>query len=256
MLQCMKTKLITHGLLLLGLTLPITGCFQNDGTVVGKYPISYFYDDLQMQKLAAAAARGDVKAIDQMVSKGAEVNRPGKEGMTPLLWAFGAHNEKGFLRLLEHGANPNAPIDHGGSVMNLAVTDKNPAFLKMALEHGGDPNWTDPQNGRPIIFSTINPYYREPIKLLIAAGSDLNIRDKGFPFHNTPLHTAASLNQYDIVYMLLKAGADYTLTNSNGRTMVEYLQNPRVSKDFKLYPWRIKSIEWLREHGVEVAPEN
>jgi ankyrin repeat protein len=162
----MKTKLNACWLLLLCLVVPIMGCSQNDGTVVGKHPISEFYDDPQMQELAAAAARGDVKTIDRLVSESADVNRQGKEGMQLLLWAIWADNEKGFLRLLEHSADPNAFTELGGSVIKFAAGAKNPAFLTMALEHGGDPNWTDPRSGEPIIFKTINPYSREPIKSL------------------------------------------------------------------------------------------
>ncbi len=255
MLRCMKTKPVVCRILLFCLIALLAGCFRNDGTAVGKHPISDFYDDPQMKKLAAAGARGDVKTIDRLVSEGADVNRQGKEGIIPLFWAYGAQNEIGFLRLLELGADPNMFLDANRSVMSLASRAKNPAFLRMALEHGGNPNWTA-RNGTPIVFEAINAYSRDPLKLLIAAGVDLNAIDRSDSFLCTPLQMAAILNQYDIVYMLLEAGADYTLTNGNGSTMMKYLQNSRVSKDFKLYPWRIKSVEWLQAHGVEITPAN
>jgi TPR repeat protein len=184
-----------------------------------------------------------------------DVNRQGKEGMTPLLWTFGAHNENGFLCLLKHRADPNLLAFDRTSVMKLAATDKNPAFLKMALEHGGNPNWTDPQNGRPIIFETIHPYSREPIKVLIAAGADVNAKDKSMPYLQTPLYSAATLNQYDIVYLLLEAGADYTLTDEDGYNPLIYsIERHLLDPNFKLLPWRAKVVEWLCERGVEVTP--
>jgi TPR repeat protein len=54
--------------------------------------------------------------------------------------------------------------------------------------------------------------------------------------------------------MLLEAGADYAMTNSNGHTFVRYIEKYPVTPDFKLYPWRNKVVEWLRERGVEVIP--
>lgn len=256
MLRRMNTKLIACWLLLLCLVVPITGCSKNDGTVVGKHPISEFYDDPQMRELAAAAARGDIATIDRLVDEGADVNRQGKEGMQLLLWAMWADNEKGFLRLLEHGADPNVFTELGGSVMKFAAGAKNPFFLKMALEHGGNPNWIDPRNGRSIIFDAINPHSSEPIELLIKARANLNVWNRKDEFASTPVFMAAALNQYNIVYILLQAGADYNITTDGGRSLSSYIEKYPVAPKSKSYQWRNKVVEWLREHGVEVVPAN
>jgi ankyrin repeat protein len=61
----------------------------------------------------------------------------------------------------------------------------------------------------------------EQLKLLIAAGADINARDKhGSP----PLLTSAMLNRYDMAYILLQAGADPKMISGIKTTVVDIIK--------------------------------
>ncbi len=64
----------------------------------------YYFHDSKVAQLAVSAAKGDVKEIDRLIDQGVDPNSVGKHLDTPLSWAMGAGNKKGFRRLLDRGA--------------------------------------------------------------------------------------------------------------------------------------------------------
>jgi len=202
--------------------------------------------DLQVRELAKAASEGDVRKIDDLVNKGVDVNALGVSNATPLYWSM--KNIVGFKKLLSLNADPNVIFDDGGSVMHWAAKNENPSYLNNALMNGGDPNLAAGQFKQSPIFETISIFgeignsYK--LELLLNAGADINFKtSKG----DTPVLVAASLGRFDIVYELLKQGADFKSRNSNGRDLAYYLRIKRKALDKKheLFMWLEKVTDWL-----------
>ena len=78
-----------------------------------------YFTDPKVIALCHAIEANDLAKIDRQIAAGADVNANGKDGMTPLLWAFADNKLERFSKLLEHGADPNVFIQsdlntHGG----------------------------------------------------------------------------------------------------------------------------------------------
>jgi ankyrin repeat protein len=214
--------------------------------------------------LAEAAAKGNTDKISQLLAERADVNAQGKEGMTALIWSILHQNKDGFQYLLEHGANPNLQmtestltddgITDGNSAMSLAAMHEDIWYLSQVLKHGGNPNLVNPIKGVTPIFESIQLYdaYHlrlEHVKMLIAAGANLNFQEKN---GKTPLFWAAIANRYDIVYLMLKAGADPMIENKWGQTILSEIREDSTDPSHPLYQWRAKVIEFLKAKGVDV----
>lgn len=225
-----------------------------------------YFSDAKVAELAMAASDGDIKRIDELVEGGVDVNTLGKDNMTPLLWVLQTKNLDGFHRLLEHGADPNIVSKERYGVMWFVVQYDTPDFLKLALQYGGDPDWLNPVKGETLIFKAISfalaqglsagfaPDNAENAKLLIEAGADVNLQ-QGI-IGKTPLHAAGIAAQYQIVYMLLEAGADPRINTKKGKNGLLWAieKTSRPGSD-EMYQWRQKVIEYLRAAGMEINPK-
>jgi ankyrin repeat protein len=83
----------------------------------------------------------DLHILHVLVEHGADVNRAGRNGVTPL--AFAVRADKGSRLslvkwLLEHGANVNAAGMKGQTAMHVAAAAGNLRILQVLMDHGGD----------------------------------------------------------------------------------------------------------------------
>lgn len=213
----------------------------------------FYKDNKGVIGLADAAARGDVSRIDDFFASGEDINYIGRDGMTPLLWALMAKNKDGVRRLLELGASPDVLIKSGDSVVSLASAMADPDFLMLVLSHGGNPNilnLQDEENPTPLLVA-INNFNSVNVKALIKAGADLNYCAAG---GDTPVMAAAALNQWEVVYYLLEAGADYKITDRWGYTVTYFIESNGIVAPSELYNWRQKVVDFLKDKGVSVNP--
>jgi uncharacterized protein len=92
------------------------------------------------EPLIAAARKGDMKQIQDLLGKGADVNAQNKWGLTPLMAAaHGGHIVAGKL-LLEKGADINA-MQHGGwTALMVAAVKGHVDVVNLLLGKGADVN--------------------------------------------------------------------------------------------------------------------
>lgn len=208
-----------------------------------------FFSNRAHIELAAAAAKGNTRKLNQLLKQGADLNARGKDDMTPLMWAMIRTNKAGFRYLLEHGANPNVPIDSGDSVMSVSAMADDPEYLDLVLKHGGNPNLVDPKRGVTPIFQSISSYNVSNVRKLIAAGADLNFRGTG---GQTPAIRAAIVSQYEMVFYILEAGADPTIKDNLKATVADWAADDRIDPKSKGNEWRVKTLKLLKAKGVSI----
>jgi len=123
-----------------------------------------------------------------------------------------------------------------------AVKDGNVEGAKFYLRLGADVNAIDTNAPEPLdspaLIRASSNEHLAMIKLLLAAGADINVSDKtGW----TALIWAVTYGNIDIVRILLRKGADIYHRSYLGRTALYYAINKN----------HIKIVTLLKEYGAE-----
>jgi ankyrin repeat protein len=142
-----------------------------------------------------AAAAGDVRLARLLIAAGVPSSQPDRAGMTPLhLAAFNGSAESVEL-LLEHRAHPDAPDDFGVRLLHLAAWSGDSATVTAVLRA---------RQGEGVLA---NVDAQEP------------------EFGWTPLHSAASQRNHEVVRLLIAAGANPLIRAHDGRSALEVLRD-------------------------------
>ncbi|MEO8597433.1 MAG: ankyrin repeat domain-containing protein [Candidatus Solibacter sp.] len=141
--------------------------------------------------LVAAAQSNDLASLRILLEKNVPVNEKDEAGRTPLMWAAGNGNLKAVEMLLAKGADVNAvslekfemakngPLAIGNlTALMLASVGGGPDVVKMLLDAGAKINAVDVRQMTPLMTSvaTDHPDART-VHLLIQRGSDLSMKD-------------------------------------------------------------------------------
>ena len=118
--------------------------------------------------------------------------------------------------LLARGADPDARDEDGRTPIFSAVLGGSVALLGLLLESKADVNARDTR-GATALHIAAEEVLPEAATLLIGRGADVNLQDEE---GNTPLSRAvfSARGRYDVVRLLLKAGASPDAPNKAGET--------------------------------------
>jgi ankyrin repeat protein len=191
--------------------------------------------------LIDAAARGDAAEVRRLLRAGASVAATDSEGRTALIAAaYDDHVEVGRL-LIGAGADVNVQDNTRQSAYLIPTADGSLPFLRLTLQAGADVQRLDSYNGtgliraadrghveiiaellqtdiaidhvnrlgwtallEAIILGNGGPRHTEVVRLLVAAGADVNLADSG---GITPLAHAQRRGFAEIIAILQAAGA-------------------------------------------------
>ena len=209
-----------------------------------------------MSPLMRAAKAGSVDEVCILLENGADVNEKlNGVTFTPLILAvMGGHVEVVKL-LLKAGADPNESfgVAHVGffAPLNLAVRSEFKDRLEMVdiLLAGGALLNPSPQSDESPLMSAISRNDIEMIKELLKRGSDVNWEDN---FGNTALANAVTdgNRSVNVVRLLLEAGADpnkpLLWAGENCASILSFLDDP-------LYGSRDKVAKGIRRLIVQAG---
>ncbi len=198
-----------------------------------------YFEDAKVVALCKAIEDDNVPEMERLIAAGANANAVGKDGMTPLLWAFPDRRVARFECLLKHGADPNVVIQsdfntkarpfhpypiggsafwdkgcHAGqSVTLLAARSPMIEYLQLVMQHGGDAKAIDAKTGEAALDIVLDRFLSttvvERVQLLVAKGAEVN---RYCEYHGGyPAMEAVNNERYDAALVLLKAGADPAL---------------------------------------------
>jgi ankyrin repeat protein len=150
----------------------------------------------------------DLRQVQALISKGANVNAPEVDGATALHWAVDNDDRPMVDLLLRNKANANATNRYGVSPLMLAVTHGNVLVAQALLDRGADPNAALPE-GETILMTAARSGSVPIVKLLLSRGATANGVES---WHGqSALMWAASENHGGVVAALVEGGADMNL---------------------------------------------
>jgi uncharacterized protein len=192
-------------------------------------------------ELIDAAASGDSATVQRLIKEGASINARDTSGRTALLAATQSNRVDAARALIAAGANVNTQDNIQDSPYLLAGARGRLEILKMTLAAGADLKSTNRYGGtaltpachyghvetvrellktsiaidhvnnlgwtcllEAVILGDGGPAHIEIVRLVIAAGANLNLADKQGV---TPLAHARSRGQKEVAALLIKAGA-------------------------------------------------
>lgn len=151
----------------------------------------------------------------QVINKGANVNAKDKFGRTPLRGAARLGKTRNIDVLLKNGANVNQKDNSGENALFWAV--RRIDALRMLIAAGADlESKTDSFHwSRTVLHVAATSGLTEAVELLLEEGANVNVQNK---FGFTPLMNAVAFDHIETVKILLKHGADVNIKNKKGKT--------------------------------------
>lgn len=176
--------------------------------------------------LHAAAAQGDIAAIEAAARGGAPVNATDPRQRTPLHVAIFQKQHDAARALIRLGADPNRLEFGRYDIITIAAVANDTAGLKIALDGGGNPRAITSIYDGTALIAAAHLGHAEVVRMLIAAGAPLDhVNNLGW----TALMEAIVLGDggkahTDTLDALVKAGANVNMPDPAGVTP---LQNAR-----------------------------
>ena len=167
--------------------------------------------------LALAAAKKRATIVERLLeSKDIDINAVNQNGATALMIAAEHGSEEIVTQLLRQNADIGIEDLDGNTAIWLAIIHGRTSVVRAMLEFGVNIHGKD-KSGRTLLHNACVSPDLDPeiVRLLFDKGANLNARGKN---EDTPLHGASRLGNLAIAEMLLRLGADYSITDSSNRT--------------------------------------
>ena len=175
------------------------------------------------QGLHAAAARGDVPRLTQLIAARADVNARDGYGRTPLHVATYARQAEAIRALAQAGADLNALENDRYDAVTIAAVADDEATLRVLLQLGASAKQVTSRYDGTALIAAAHLGHDGVVRQLIAAGAPLD--------HVNNLHWTALIESIVLgnggprhqatLQALLKAGASQALTDRQGNTPLQ-----------------------------------
>ena len=166
--------------------------------------------------LEIALIKGNVNAINILITAGAEVNMSDNNSDTYLHNAVRMGcSAQALQAIVDHGADVNSTNKWNQTAVALALMERNVDAINVLLNVGADPNIAD-DDGDTCLHEVIRiDYSKEMILSIIEHGANVNAANNQ---NFTALKMACVKRNIDAVSVLLNAGADVNMADAAGDT--------------------------------------
>jgi ankyrin repeat protein len=170
---------------------------------------------MSLNKLYTAAERGDLVAVNQLLSaRGVDVNKSGVYQQSPLFIAAMKGHTAIVDRLLTAGANKDKPNVNQATPLYIAALGGHLPIVERLLAAGANKEKPNSKQATPLFAAAMNGHLAV-VERLLTAGAD---KEKSNVNHATPLFIASENGRAEIVERLLAAGANKEKPNINQAT--------------------------------------
>lgn len=215
--------------------------------IIKKYKIDLdsIPKDKEFQILIKAIVFTDIDLIKIILDNGADINKYGTKGATPLTVA--CSNACGDLEIVKLLLKYGADINKGGSNMNIpslayAITINNISIINYLLNNGADIEHHDTSGNSPLMYA-IGIRDLNVIKLLLKRGANPNsVNNNG----KSVLIDAILKSDVSIVELLIKNGVDIN----------RYDNNQEIPLMYAVYHGNVEITKLLLENGADIKAVN
>ena len=174
--------------------------------------------------LHAAAAAGDVAAIEQLVADGEKPSLQDSRSRTPLIVAAFRRQHAAVKVLLRLGANPNARDSDGYDALTIAAVNNDVDTLKAVLAGGGDARAVIGRDKGSALISAAQLGFADIVRALIDANADVDhVNARGWSALITAVVLGNGDQSYtDVVEALVNARADADIKDALGKKAIDY----------------------------------
>ncbi|ROZ87358.1 ankyrin repeat domain-containing protein [Gordonia sp. OPL2] len=229
------------------IALAVSGCDSVRKVIGGADAAEYF--DSRTVALIEAARAGDADRARDLIADGVDVDARGNDhdprrtALSPLQLAVEFESPRTVTTLLEVGADARLTRGSSYNAMTYALLRDRPASVDALLAF--DPTLADAEDrlGGNALHTAVRHGRDDSVRKLIDAGADL---DSVQPLSGqTPLFTAAGVQNVDHCLLLIRAGADGGHRDNRGAT---FLRGLYLAQD------SIRTGEFLRKRtSLEAA---
>src|SRR5258708_32020815 len=159
---------------------------------------------VQSVPVIEAIKSGDAKTVRALVAKKADVNATEIDGTTALHYAADDGDAALVDVLIKAGANVKAANRYGATPLGLAAAKGHAAVIERLLKAGENTNAV--VSGEPVLMSAARAGNPDAIKVLVAHGADVNVKER--ILNQTPLMWAAAAGNTAAVKVLVEVSAD------------------------------------------------
>jgi serine/threonine-protein phosphatase 6 regulatory ankyrin repeat subunit B len=201
-----------------------------------------------MTPLMCAAQRGQTRAAQFLISKGADLAATDNQGRTIVHYAAQSGAEDLLQTLLDLKVMDIGTVDgKGQSLLHLAARADRRQTMTFLLKNGADPAGFDDEGLTPLHAALVDSYNNDIFDVYQAvladkAPLDAETRDTG----ETPLHFAARYGRHWSAEKLLNMGADPLKAAKDGHLPLE-----DALKDGSFTPIILLLIDKMKEKGFD-----
>ncbi len=184
-------------------------------------PVENSAQNINAQRLLAAAKAGNLPSMSSLMNYFPHLDVRDERGNTPLILAASENQIIASRILINHGAEIDAKGENGFTALHVAAYFGHVDTVALLISYGANiENRLNPEPGKvgaagTPLWSAVRNGHENMVKLLIAAGADVDAKDGD---QNPLLVYAVSLGNLQIVALLREAGADASLFATNGHT--------------------------------------
>ena len=187
--------------------------------------------------LLKAAHMGDADSLLELIKDGNDLEIRDGSGRTPLIVAAFASHDEIVESLAKAGADMNALESRAYDIVTIAAVADDVPLLKLAIAHGASAkNITSPYDGTALIAAAHLGHY-EVVDILIKAGAPL---DHVNNLTWTALMESVVLgnggpDHIKVARLLIEAGADQSIGDAQGVTAIEHAKSRGYSDMIQLF---------------------
>ena len=121
--------------------------------------------------ISASERPGNAEVLKLLLDRGAEIDRKNKLGRTALIEASSIGDLQNVVLLLRHNPDLEVVTGEQETALTFAVVYEYLEIVKVLIAAGADVNWTDTNGWTPLTYA-VHGKNEELVRLLIDAGAD------------------------------------------------------------------------------------